>query len=188
MFFNGGMTMSNIERNKKLVAEYPFLLPRNVWTDRVEESYDYSYIRGVDELPIGWQWLFLQMCEDLKKQLIKDNYLDKFRFTEIKEKYNRMECYHNGCSIAVKNIIYKYAHMSRYVCTVCGAPATIESQSYTASFCDKCWVQFGHGEYGVTINFKPNYKIITYKNHQKHERLIFFKREWNRYIKTIQTQ
>ena len=35
--------MSDIEKNKELIKKYPFLLPRNVWTDKVPEDYDYSY-------------------------------------------------------------------------------------------------------------------------------------------------
>ena len=51
-----------IERNKKLIEEYPFLMPRNVFTDKIDPEYDYSYILGVDDLPKGWKKLFLQMC------------------------------------------------------------------------------------------------------------------------------
>ena len=35
--------MTNKELNKKMVEEFPFLLPRNRWTDKVSEDYDYSY-------------------------------------------------------------------------------------------------------------------------------------------------
>ena len=35
-------------RNKRLVKQYDFLLPRNVWTDKVPKGYDFSYI--------DWGW------------------------------------------------------------------------------------------------------------------------------------
>jgi hypothetical protein len=60
-------------QNKKLIKRYPFLLPRNVFTDEVPEEYDYSYIRGIGELPKGWEKLFLQMCEDIRTPLVKQN-------------------------------------------------------------------------------------------------------------------
>ena len=31
------------EQNKKLIERYPFLMPRNRWTGKVPEDYDYSY-------------------------------------------------------------------------------------------------------------------------------------------------
>lgn len=86
------MTQEDI---KKLVERYPYLLPRNVWTDKLPEDYDYTYIKGL-EIPNGWRKLFFQMCEDIRQPLIDANYLDKFRFTQIKEKYNSLRCYHCG--------------------------------------------------------------------------------------------
>ena len=112
----------NPEQNKKLVEKYPFLLPRNVFTDKVDPDYDYSYIRGIGELPNGWEKLFLQMCEDLRKQLIKDNQLESFRFTQIKEKYNRMECYNNGCTEAAQMCLAKYSYLSRILCAASVQP------------------------------------------------------------------
>jgi hypothetical protein len=79
---------------KVLVERYPYLLPRNVWNDKVPEDYDYTYIMGIDTIPKGWQKLFLQMCEDIRQPLIDADYLDKFRFSQIKEKYNGLCCCH----------------------------------------------------------------------------------------------
>ena len=42
--------MDTIEYNKKLIERYPWLLPRNVWSDEVPEDYDYSYTK-FDEIP-----------------------------------------------------------------------------------------------------------------------------------------
>ena len=55
--------------NKKLCEQFPYLVPRNVFTDKIPEDYDYDYIRGEYELPDGWFDLFLQMCEDIKQPL-----------------------------------------------------------------------------------------------------------------------
>lgn len=40
------------QSNKKLVEEYPFLLPRELSTDTISNSYDYQYTL-LDDMPIG---------------------------------------------------------------------------------------------------------------------------------------
>ena len=32
-----------IAENKRLVEEYPFLIPRNLFTDEIPDNYDYTY-------------------------------------------------------------------------------------------------------------------------------------------------
>ena len=41
-----------IKENKKLVKEFPFLLPRNVWTGEIISDYDYSFTE-LDSMPDG---------------------------------------------------------------------------------------------------------------------------------------
>ena len=172
-----------IERNKKLIERYPFLLPRNLWTDEVPKDYDYSYIRGERELPQGWWKLFLQMCEDIRQPLIDIDYLDKFRFSQIKEKYNSMRCYNYGAPEKVHDIIRKYELMAYYVCTKCGKPAVYETQGYFASFCEDCFKELvGHPKVEL-IEFKPYFKRSGYKDGKDYEEIISFEDEWNRYLK-----
>lgn len=171
------------QKNKELVEKYPYLLPRNIWTGKVSENYDYDYIRGEHELPEGWFKLFLQMCEDIRQPLIDKDYLDKFRFSQIKEKYNRMECYNFGAPEEVHNIIHKYSSMARYVCTNCGKPAYYETQGYIASFCEDCWKDIATHEASEVIKFKPSFKILSYKDGEHIEKEISFEDEWNRYLK-----
>lgn len=174
-----------IERNKELVERHPYLLPRNVWTDEVAEDYDYSYINGIGEIPQGWNKLFLQMCEDIREPLTEAGYLEKFRFTEIKEKYGAMCCYHSGAPEKVCEIISKYEHISKYVCTCCGRPATYETSEYIASFCDDCWKDYTRHEKGEFIKFKPYYKVTCISQGNSEEKIILFEDEWNRYMSTI---
>ena len=176
--------MDKIEQNKILVEHYPFLFPRNVWTGEALENYDYSYIEGAD-LPRGWGLLFLQMCEDIRQPLIDANYLDKFRFTQIKEKYNTMRLYHCGAPEAVNEILRKYEAMSSYICTQCGRLATIESQDYIASFCDDCWKKVCEYEHGKPIEFKTSYTITGFKNGEKYTKTVSFENELNRYLELI---
>lgn len=126
------------EEQKKIYTicmEYPFLIPRDIEGKR-DEEFDYEYL-GL-EIPIGWHRLFLQMCGDIKPVLEKANMLDDFYFLQVKEKYNRLECYHNGAPKEVDDIIAKYEMMAGYICAKCGRPATCETTGYIASFCDDC--------------------------------------------------
>ena len=57
--------------NKKLVEEYPFLLPRMLSTDTISDDYDYQYTL-FDDIPSGWREEFgIEMCEEIKKVLEK---------------------------------------------------------------------------------------------------------------------
>ena len=169
------------EEIKALVERYPYLLPRNVLTDEVPTDYDYTYIKYM-EIPQGWEKLFFQMCEDIRQPLIDASYLEKFRFTQVKEKYNSMRCYHAGAPEEVCDILDKYEQMARYICTNCGKPATYETQGYIASFCENCYNGLRHQLKADKIEFKPYYKIRKYQKGKSTEMTISFEEEWNRYI------
>lgn len=169
-----------IEENKRLISRYPFLQPRNVWTDKISEDYDYSYIRGIGEIPHGWNELFLQMCEDIREPLIEAGCLHSFRFTQIKEKNNRMCCYCHGAPAAVHDILHKYEHMAQYVCTHCGKPATHETCSYYASYCKECLNRIVRWEKSVPIKLKTTYKVIHGFNGVCEEKIVSFEDEWRR--------
>ena len=128
--------MSNIEENKRLVERYPYLQPRNVWTDKMPDDYDYSWTRA-DDIEDGWRELFLQMCEEIREPLIEADYLDKFRFTQIKEKYGTMRTYAFGAPRKVFDIISKYEGMSARICIKCGKPATKISRGWISPWCDE---------------------------------------------------
>ena len=79
-------------RNKELAEKYPFLVPRNVWTDEIDGDYNYDYLLLTDYT--GWWKRFgIPLCEDLKNILIRNNCLDKFRFSQVKEKYGSLRLY-----------------------------------------------------------------------------------------------
>ena len=173
------------EEIKQLVERYPYLLPRNVWTDRVPEDYDYTYLRGVDEIPPGWRLLFMQMCEDIRQPLIDSDFIDKFRFTQIKEKYNRLECYTYGAPVPVQDIIDKYSMMSSYICTVCGKPAIYETLGWIASFCEECRKDRCRHADVIKIKFRPYYKVRGFKDGKRYKKTISFKDEWVRYLNSM---
>lgn len=172
------------EEVRKLVERYPYLLPRNIWTGEVPDDYDYTYITCL-EIPKGWYRLFLQMCEDIRQPLIDAGYFDKFRFRQIKEKYNRLECYNFGAPKEVQDIIDKYSVMAGYVCVQCGRPATCETQGYIASFCDDCWKDYVRHEHVEWIKFKPWFEVTGFSNGERHKKKVYFEREWDRYLGSL---
>ena len=101
-------------RNKKLVKKYPFLLPRSCWTGKVPKDYDYSYTE-YGCLSKGWKSGFGEFwLEDLREALIKTNFMDKFMFMELKEKYGSFRQYCNGAPEEVHEVIRKYEYISEY--------------------------------------------------------------------------
>ena len=128
--------------NKELIEKYPWLLPRNRWTDKEIEDYDYSWTE-LDAMPEGWREAFgEQMCEEIQKVLEKANYVDKYRILQIKEKCGYLHWYSGGIPIEIKDeyqvIIKKYEKLSERTCLRCGAPATLVSTGWISPWCDKC--------------------------------------------------
>lgn len=125
-------------RNKRLVKRYPFLLPRNVWTDELDDNYNYEYT-WLDDMPDGWRKAFgEQMCEEIRKALVKHNYLEKYRISQIKEKFGSLRWYDFGAPSEVFDITEKYERQSRSVCIGCGKPATKVSTGWISPWCDNC--------------------------------------------------
>lgn len=177
--------------NKKLCEQFPYLVPRNVFTDKIPEDYDYDYIRGEYELPDGWFDLFLQMCEDIKQPLVDANYLEKFRFSQIKEKYGTMRCYVFGAPEEVHNILHKYEYLSQFVCEICGKPAKYVTSGWIGSYCEDCIKNELKPEYinkCETLQFDPIMKIIRYSDDKEEHIEVDCSDEWDRYLKSLEQE
>lgn len=124
---------------KQLVNEFPFLLPRNVWTDKLDENYDYSYCRFKGEIPEGWWKCFgLAYLKDLKDVLEKYNFLDKFMFSQIKEKYGGLRVYHNGMPDEWNSHEHAWEYISEHTCIECGKfPVPMRHFSWISPYCDE---------------------------------------------------
>ncbi|MFR1479443.1 MAG: hypothetical protein ACLSB9_29010 [Hydrogeniiclostridium mannosilyticum] len=86
---------SNKESNQKLIERFPFLMLVTAGQGS-SEDYDYSYTE-LDSMPNGWRKAFgKQMCEDIREELIRAEYLDQYRITQIKEKYGTLCWYDFG--------------------------------------------------------------------------------------------
>ena len=126
------------ELNKKMVEEFPFLLPHNRWTDKVSDDYDYSY-NELWALEKGWAKAFgYELICELKDALVETNYLDKYRITQIKEKYGGLRWYDFGAPEKAFDIIRKYENLSYKTCFICGKPATHETYGWINYVCEKC--------------------------------------------------
>ena len=166
--------MEKLTEEKELIARYPFLQARNL-DGSIDTDVDFPMI-GL-EIPNGWYKLFYQLCDD-----IKDLVLEDFYFLQVKEKYNFMRCYAANSNSEVDAIISKYENMAPYICTVCGKPATFESSTYIASFCDNFWKDFARHEKGNWITFKPCFNTQLFSNGEHIKETVSFEEEWNRYI------
>ena len=140
------MTTYDQEYNKKLVQSFPFLLPRNVWDDSIDDDYDYEYT-VLDEMPDGWRKAFGEMmCEEIKQELLRfgKDVLDNYRVLDVKEKYGQLRWYDNGHPIGsnIGDIIGKYETLSENICMICGKPDVPMCGSFWISpFCFRCYLK-----------------------------------------------
>lgn len=96
-------------------------------------------INELDAMPEGWRRKFgIQMCKDIRKQLIKDKFLFSFRIMQIKEKYGELRFYSSRSSKELDNIIMRYEDQSSKVCIECGKPAKYETSGYISYLCEDC--------------------------------------------------
>lgn len=151
-----------IKENKKLIKEFPFLLPRNRFFDTVIYNYDYTYTE-LDEMPHGWKSSFgIEMCEKIKKCLIKANYLYKYRIIQIKEKYGTLRWYDNGVPDSISEefhlIINYYKDKSMLVCLECGKPTKYVTTDWIEYLCEE------HLKERLQQNSKINYLELTWKH------------------------
>ena len=131
-----------VEHNKELITDFPFLAPKNVFTGELDDKYDYSWTI-LDEVPDGWIDLFLLMCEDLREQLIKDKFLDKFVIYQVKEKFGKLRLSTSGYSEKVGRIIKDYEYISQFVCYKCGKSAKLyDIHHYTLPYCKSCLKEY----------------------------------------------
>ena len=125
-------------KNKQLCKRYPFLIQRD-WNDK---PFDYQFT-WLDDMPDGWRKAFgTDMCEDIRRVLVKANYLYNYRVCQVKEKFGGLRWYDYGVPSSIYkelcNVIDKYEELSYRICIRCGRPATKISQDWISPFCDEC--------------------------------------------------
>ena len=133
--------MDTKQYNWSLIEKYPFLLPRNVWTDAVVDNFDYSFCLLKDEIPQGWWKCFGEiLCEDLKEILVKYDLLDTFRFSQCKEKFGQLRLYDNGHPAEWADHLWAWEYISEHTCIQCGEfPVPMRYDSWISPWCDECF-------------------------------------------------
>ena len=129
-------------KNWILCGKYPFLIPKYEWNGEIIEDYDYIST-NLDDMPDGWRKAFGEMmCEEIKQELVRCNYLNEYRILQIKEKYGELRWYDNGTPIDCKvpEIIDKYSILSQNICIICGKPdVPIINNGWISPYCKKCY-------------------------------------------------
>lgn len=135
-------TAKGRRKNKLLCDRYPFLIPVSAWDGKPYWDKKYAFTLA-DDFPVGWWKAFgLMLCEDLRVELSKYHYLDKFRITDIKEKYGQLRIYHNGAPIGceVNDIIGDYSILSENICIRCGRPDShMTNEGWIMPECYECY-------------------------------------------------
>jgi len=102
----------------------------------------------LDAMEEGWRRRFgMDMMKELRKQLSKENYLYKFRITQIKEKFGGLRFYVECASKEVYSIIDKYGSMSFGICINCGKDAKYKTTGWVLPYCEECIKEHNAGSY-----------------------------------------
>ena len=118
------------DRNRELIAEYPWL------------NIGYEQLTLLDALPWGWRDLILDMCKEIKEELVKYDLVSKYEVIEAKEKWCMLSWYDGlddlpHMPFTITDIVCKYEVQSRGVCTMCG-----RSKPKDQMLCDKCMERY----------------------------------------------
>ena len=118
------------DRNRELIAEYP-------WLDIGDKQ-----LTLLNTLPVGWYDLILDMCKEIKKELVKYDLVSKYEVIEAKEKWRGLSWYDALSDLspmppAITDIVCKYEMQSKEVCMMCGA-----SKPKDQLLCDICMGQY----------------------------------------------
>lgn len=126
--------------NYELCMKYPILIPRNRFTGKEVDDYQYEFTE-LDGMPKGWRIAFgEQWAKEIQDaiNLLPEEDREKARITDIKEKYGCLRTYFSGYTDEMNEVISKYELMSERICIDCGQPATKITTGWISPFCDKC--------------------------------------------------
>ena len=154
-------------KNWILINKYPFLMPKHWNCDtmqyEVDEDYDYIFTK-LDEMPDGWKKAFGEMmCEEIKQELVRCNYLDKYMITQIKEKYG---CYDGETEVLTKDgwKYFKDLTYSDEIATLNEKYETLEYQKPTDIIAYKYSGKMYHLENrGISLMVTPNHNLYVSK-------------------------
>ena len=134
--------MDSRKENKRLIGQYPFMLPWGTDSANFEST-------ELDIMPTGWRIAFgEELCKEIMEELTRNNCVDSYRIVQIKEKHGALRWYAQGGTERIhREIVPKFEKLSRRICIQCGRPATLVSLDWIAPRCDACAEQFPHLKY-----------------------------------------
>lgn len=129
--------ISNEDKNRYLCKLYPFLKQIDWNGNPIEDDFSYTIL---DDVPLGWHELVLNMAEELKDLIMKvcPPFLEIYHPVQVKEKYGELRWYDEEQLPGMKEIINKYCNLSRYTCAICGARTTKITTGWIMPLCDEC--------------------------------------------------
>ena len=144
---NGYTTSKRRKANRLLCERYPFLKMYNRFGKEIYWHGKRFCCTWADRFPKGWWKAFgIMLCEELREELVKHNFLEQYRIIEIKEKYGQLRIYDNGVppDSNVWDIITKYSHLSENICIRCGEPDVpmINCYGWYSPYCFNCYASF----------------------------------------------
>ena len=127
------------ELNKRLIERYPFLEIKG-WNSSEPGDFNSTML---DCMPVGWRnTLGIPLCEELREELIRidPSLLNKYRVSQVKEKYGTLRWYASSYSEQMEDILTKYEDISQYTCVVCGRiNVPIFDDGWISPFCIECY-------------------------------------------------
>ena len=169
------------EENKALCEKYPFLTWYGdpLFIGYNEDSADYNWT-WEDEIPDGWRKAFCpKMWNELKRILVKHNYLKEFRFTQIKEKYGQLRIYFESCPEEVFDEVEawanKYEDLSQNICINCGRKSKYMTLGWITFVCKDCAKTSNNSVIKMT-------DLDAYYDAKMDEKQKFIKRPWEEKI------
>lgn len=128
-------------KNKELCDKYPFLKKYD-WTDNFL-GYETTW---QDNLPEGWKKAMCpQIWDELKQILVDANYLEEFRFVDIKEKFGVLRLGYSGLEDKYMKRFgrweSKYEEMSTYSCIDCGEEVDYMRLNWISYYCRDCAIR-----------------------------------------------
>ena len=143
-----------IEQNKKLIEEFPFIIPRD-YEGNPPKDYDYFFTE-LDYIPDGWRKRYGRLiCEDIKRILGKR--ANEFRFIEIKEKYGELRIDGSIGNTELDNQFSKYSYLTGNTCIYCGKIGVPSTKGYILPVCRECYPK---------ANFNAPYEEWTTPNYE----------------------
>ena len=156
--------------NKEIIERYPFYAPIDLYARVIPpEAHKYEYTL-LDDVPTGWHDLMLILGEELREELIRINYLEKFHIIQAKEKFGQLRIYHNGVPSGsnIDDIIDNYSVLSENICMACGKPDSPQlTRGWISCYCKDCYCKIhSPEEWDKEYNLSKQKVMVPYRSYR----------------------